>query len=111
MPSEPGFPHLALLDGATLVEANALKDTLLLPSTLLPGCSEHRSSIWGGRVPGSLMDTEVIDGFRAPGTFFSKIKCTELDFPGGSVVGNSPVNAKDTGLISGPERFHMLQGS
>ena len=63
-------------------------------------------------MPGSLIDREVINGSRAPGTFFSKKKkSTELDFPGGTVVENSPADAKDTGLISGPGRFHMLQGS
>ena len=30
-----------------------------------------------------------------------------LDFPGGPVVNNLPVNAEDMGLIPGPERFHM----
>ena len=32
------------------------------------------------------------------------------DFPGGTVVKNSPSNAGDTDLIPGPERFHMPQG-
>ena len=62
-------------------------------------------------MPGSLIDREVIDGSGAPGTFFSKKNSTELDFPGGTVVENSPADAKDTGLISGPGRLHMLQGS
>ena len=29
------------------------------------------------------------------------------DIPGGPVVENLPANAGDTGLITGPERFHM----
>ena len=33
------------------------------------------------------------------------------DFPGGTVDKNPPANAGDTGSISGPGRFHMLQGS
>ena len=31
-----------------------------------------------------------------------------LGFPGGSVVKNPPANAGGPGLISGPERSHML---
>lgn len=30
-------------------------------------------------------------------------------FPGGPVVRDLPVSAKDTGLISDPGRYHMLQ--
>ena len=30
-----------------------------------------------------------------------------LDFPGGAVVKNPPVNARDPGLIPGPGRSHM----
>ena len=37
-------------------------------------------------------------------------ECYE-DFPGGPMVKNSPSNAGDIGLISGPGRSHMLQGS
>ena len=64
-------------------------------------------------MPGSLIDTEVAYSSRAPGTFFSKKKkkCTELDFPGGTMVENSLANVKDPGLISGPGGFHMLPGS
>ena len=29
------------------------------------------------------------------------------DFPAGPVVKNPPANASNTGLIPGPERFHM----
>ena len=32
-------------------------------------------------------------------------------FPGGSVVGNLPASAGDTGSILGPGRCHMLWGS
>ena len=32
------------------------------------------------------------------------------DFPGGTVDKNLPANARDTGSIPGPERFHMLWG-
>ena len=31
------------------------------------------------------------------------------DFPGGSVVQNSPANAGDMGSIPGPGRFHTLR--
>ena len=34
-----------------------------------------------------------------------------MDFPGGPVVKNPPANAENTGLISGPGRFHMPQGN
>ena len=34
-----------------------------------------------------------------------------LDFPGGLVVKNLPVNAGNTGLISGMGGFHMVQGN
>ena len=33
------------------------------------------------------------------------------DFPGGSAVKNLPANAGDTGLIPGPGRSHIHQGS
>ena len=33
-----------------------------------------------------------------------------LEFPGGPVVKNSFVNARDRGLIAGLERSHMLWG-
>ena len=33
------------------------------------------------------------------------------DFPGGAVVKNLPANARDTGLIPGPGRSHMLQSN
>ena len=32
-----------------------------------------------------------------------------MDFPGGSVVQNSPANAGDMGSIPGPGRFHTLR--
>ena len=32
-------------------------------------------------------------------------------FSGGPVVKNLPANARDTVLISGPRRFHMLWGN
>lgn len=32
------------------------------------------------------------------------------DFPGGAMVKNLSANAKDTGLIPDPRRFHMLRG-
>jgi len=32
-------------------------------------------------------------------------------FPDGPVVKDLPVNARDTGLIPGPERSHMPQGN
>ena len=31
----------------------------------------------------------------------------QMDFPDGPVVKNPHANAVDTGMISGPERFHM----
>ena len=34
-----------------------------------------------------------------------------MDFPGGPVVENPPANAENTGLISGPGRFHVPQGN
>ena len=34
-----------------------------------------------------------------------------LDFSGGTVVGNPPANAGDTGSILGPGRSHMPQSS
>ena len=33
------------------------------------------------------------------------------DFPGGSVVENPPVNARDTGSIPGVGRSHMLHSN
>ena len=33
-----------------------------------------------------------------------------VDFPGGPVAKNSPVDAADTGSIPGPGRFHMPWG-
>ena len=33
------------------------------------------------------------------------------NFPSGPVVKNPHANAKDTGLIPGSERFHMLKGN
>ena len=32
------------------------------------------------------------------------------DFPGGPVVKNLSANARDTGLIPDPRRFHLLRG-
>ena len=32
-----------------------------------------------------------------------------MGFPGGSVVRNPPANTRDTGLIPGPGRAHLLQ--
>ena len=43
-----------------------------------------------------------------------KSKCKKIcveDFPGGPVVKNLPVNARDMGSIPGLGRFHMLQGN
>ena len=37
-----------------------------------------------------------------------KKKIIHRDVPGGSVAGNLPVNAWDTGSIPGPGRFHVL---
>ena len=34
-----------------------------------------------------------------------------LDFPGGLVVKNLSANAGNTGLISGPGRFHVPKGN
>ena len=34
-----------------------------------------------------------------------------MDFPGGPVVKNLPANARDTDVIHGPVRFHMLWGN
>ena len=34
-----------------------------------------------------------------------------MDFPGGPVVKNPPVNAENMGSIPGPGRFHMLRGN
>ena len=34
-----------------------------------------------------------------------------VDFPGGPVAKNLPASGGDTGLISGLERCHMLQGN
>ena len=36
------------------------------------------------------------------------IQNTLMDFPGGAVDKNPPANAGDTGLMSGPGRFHGL---
>ena len=38
-------------------------------------------------------------------------KVKRQDFPGGIVVKNLPANAGNMGSISGPEIFHMPQGS
>ena len=35
------------------------------------------------------------------------LRCDFMDFLGGIVDENLPANAGDTGLISGPGRFHM----
>ena len=44
--------------------------------------------------------------------FFSeRHKDTDEDFPGGPVVKDLPANTGDVGLIPGPGRFHMPQGS
>ena len=39
------------------------------------------------------------------------IKILVEDFPGGPVVKNLPTNAGDSGSVSGPGRFHVLQGN
>ena len=36
------------------------------------------------------------------------LNSTWEDFPGGTVDKNLPANARDTGFIPGPRRFHML---
>ena len=33
------------------------------------------------------------------------------DIPGGPVVKKQPANTRDTGLICGPDTFHILQGN
>ena len=43
--------------------------------------------------------------------FPERHKGTDEDFPGGPLVKNLPANAGDMGLIPGPGRFHMPQGS
>ena len=40
--------------------------------------------------------------------YLKKKKHTYMDFPGGAVDKNPPVNAGDTGSIPGPGRSHML---
>ena len=37
-----------------------------------------------------------------------QISLVKLDFPGGTLDKNLPVNAGDMGSITGPGRFHML---
>ena len=37
----------------------------------------------------------------------SQLNISKLDFPGGTVVRNPPVNAGDTGSSPGPGRSHM----
>ena len=39
----------------------------------------------------------------------SGVNINGKDFPGGPVVKNLPSNSRDTGLIPGPERVHILQ--
>ena len=49
------------------------------------------------------------------GTSWLRVKLNYVsmlkDFPGGPVVKNLPVNARDMGSIPAPGRFHMLQSS
>ena len=40
-----------------------------------------------------------------------QISLVKLDFPGGTLDKNLPVNAGDLGSITGPGRFHMQQGN
>ena len=40
-----------------------------------------------------------------------KFKKTPRDFFGGPVVKTPSANAEDTGSISGPRRFHIMQGN
>ena len=42
---------------------------------------------------------------------FNLNKKVVWDFLGGPVVENPPAKAEDTGLISGPGRFHVPQGN
>ena len=39
------------------------------------------------------------------------LKIDSLDFPGGAVVKNPPVNTRDTGSSPGSERSHMPQSN
>ena len=41
----------------------------------------------------------------------SKVKTRQRDFPGGTVAGNPPANAGDTGSSPGPGRSRMLRSS
>ena len=43
--------------------------------------------------------------------FFSSFKANYQDFPGSRVDKNLPANAKDTGSIPGPGRFHVMQSN
>ena len=53
--------------------------------------------------------------FFSPNTSFEvnlyTIKCTDWDFPGGTVVKNPPANAGDMGSSPGLGRSHMLQSN
>ena len=49
----------------------------------------------------------LIYTYKYPTLHVSLKKIIHRGFPGGSVAGNLPVNAGDTGSIPGPGRFHM----
>ena len=50
-------------------------------------------------------------GLRKDQWVVSGVNINSKDFPGGPVVKNSPANPRDTGLIPGPERFHIMQSN
>ena len=58
-------------------------------------------------MPPALEDAVVTAG--PPGK--SPLIYSYSGLPGGPVVKHLPPTAKDTGLISGPGRFHMLRGN
>ena len=62
-----------------------------------------------------LMGLPYCDFKRCCGSEFllgiSQFKNTGLDFPGGPVVENVPVNTRDMGLIPGPGRYYMPRGN
>ena len=56
--------------------------------------------MWTDQVPGKDCGFWVLA--------FSPVKLRQKDFPGGAVVKNLPANARDTGLMPGLGRSHML---
>ena len=63
---------------------------------------EPQPGLGGVRVPAGKREYALQNTVPKP--------ATEQGSPGGPVVKNPPCNAGDTGLIPGPQRFHMPRG-